>query len=215
MPTLRIIIADDHPVFLAGLKTVVDTEPDIEIVGQASDGDEALRMLEELRPDIAVLDIGMPKIDGVGLLTEVQQRRLPVQVIFMTMYRERKLYDKGMELGLRGYVLKDSASSDLIEAIRTVASCQKFVSPGLLQHFTERQSKSGEMRMSAEQLSASEIRILSLIAEYKTSREIADTLYISPRTVETHRTNICTKLGLQGRHALMKYALSFFEDRSS
>lgn len=215
MPTLRIIIADDHPVFLAGLKTVVDTEPDIEIVGQASDGDEALRMLEELRPDIAVLDIGMPKIDGVGLLTEVQQRRLPVQVIFMTMYRERKLYDKGMELGLRGYVLKDSASSDLIEAIRTVASGEKFVSPGLLQHFTERHSKSGEMRMSAEQLSASEIRILSLIAEYKTSREIADTLYISPRTVETHRTNICTKLGLQGRHALMKYALSFFEDRSS
>ena len=207
MPTLRIIIADDHPVFLAGLKTVVDTEPDIEIVGQASVGDEALRMLEELRPDIAVLDIGMPKIDGVGLLTEVQQRRLPVQVIFMTMYRERKLYDKGMELGLRGYVLKDSASSDLIEAIRTVASGEKFVSPGLLQHFTERQSKSGEMRMSAEQLSASEIRILSLIAEYKTSREIADTLYISPRTVETHRTNLMQKLDLHSTAEIVLYAV--------
>ena len=132
MSNLRIIIADDHPVFLAGLKTVVDGEPDIEIVGQASDGDQALKMLEDLRPDIAVLDIGMPKIDGVGLLTEAQKRRLPVQVIFMTMYRERKLYDKGMELGLRGYVLKDSASSDLIEEIRTVASGEKFVSPDLL-----------------------------------------------------------------------------------
>lgn len=215
MSNLRIIIADDHPVFLAGLKTVVDGEPDIEIVGQASDGDQALKMLEDLRPDIAVLDIGMPNIDGVGLLTEAQKRRLPVQVIFMTMYRERKLYDRGMELGLRGYVLKDSASSDLIEAIRTVASGKKFVSPDLLEHFTENRSKSGQIRATSEQLSASEMRILSLIAEYKTSREIADTLFISPRTVETHRTNICTKLGLQGRHALMKYALSLFESRST
>lgn len=211
MQKIRIIIADDHPVFLAGLKTVVDAEPDIEIVGQASDGDRALQLLEEFRPDIAVLDIGMPQIDGVGLLAEIQKQQMPVSVIFMTMYRERKLYDRGMELGLRGYVLKDSASSDLIEAIRTVISGEKFVSPDLLSHFTESRSKSGERRATQQQLSVSEMRILSLIAEYKTSREIADTLYISPRTVETHRTNICTKLGLQGRHALMKYALSLFE----
>lgn len=209
------MIADDHPVFLAGLRTVVELEDDIEIVGQAADGEEALRMVKDLRPDIAILDIGMPKIDGVGLLTEIQKQQLPVSVIFMTMYRERKLYDRGMELGLRGYVIKDSASSDLIEAIRTVVAGDKFVSPDLLSHFTENRSKSGEVKATEEQLSASEMRILSLIAEYKTSREIADTLYISPRTVETHRTNICTKLGLQGRHALMKYALSLFENRSS
>ena len=215
MSIIRIIIADDHPVFLAGLRTVVESAADIEIVGQAADGEQALQMLQDLRPDIAVLDIGMPKIDGVGLLTEIDRQRLPVSVIFMTMYRERKLYDRGMELGLRGYVLKDSASSDLIEAIRTVVSGEKFVSPELLSHFTENRSKSGEFKSTEQQLSASEMRILSLIAEYKTSREIADTLYISPRTVETHRTNICTKLGLQGRHALMKYALSRFENRSS
>lgn len=215
MQKISIIIADDHPVFLAGLKTVVDAESDIEIVGQASDGDQALRLLEEFRPDIAVLDIGMPKIDGVGLLTEIQKQKMPVKVIFMTMYRERKLFDRGMELGLRGYVLKDSASSDLIEAIRTVIAGEKFVSPDLLSHLTESRSRSGEIKATEQQLSASEMRILSLIAEYKTSREIADTLYISPRTVETHRTNICTKLGLQGRHALMKYALSLFENSSS
>ena len=215
MSKLRIIIADDHPVFLAGLKTVVDGEPDIEIVGEASDGERALQMLEKHRPDIAVLDIGMPKVDGVGLLIEIRNRQIPVSVIFMTMYRERKLFDRGMELGLRGYVLKDSASSDLIDAIRTVSAGEKFVSPELLSYFTENRSKSGETRAGEQQLSASEMRILSLIAEYKTSREIADTLYISPRTVETHRTNICTKLGLQGRHALMKYALSLFENRSS
>ncbi|HQU90893.1 MAG TPA: response regulator transcription factor [Pyrinomonadaceae bacterium] len=215
MPKIRIIIADDHPVFLAGLKTVVDAESDIQIVGQASDGNQALQMLEELRPDMAVLDIGMPKIDGVGLLTEIRKRQMSVGVIFMTMYRERKLYDRGMELGLLGYVLKDSASSDLIEAIRTVVAGDRFVSPDLLSHFTESRSRSGEIRATQQQLSASEMRILSLIAEYKTSREIADTLYISPRTVETHRTNISTKLGLQGRHALMKYALSLFEKKSS
>ncbi|MEQ1762697.1 MAG: response regulator transcription factor [Pyrinomonadaceae bacterium] len=215
MSIIRIIIADDHPVFLAGLRTVVESEADIEIVGQAADGEQALRMLQELRPDVAVLDIGMPKVDGIGLLTEIQRQRLPVSVIFMTMYRERKLYDRGIELGLRGYVLKDSASDDLIEAIRTVAAGEKFISPELLSHFTESRTKSGERRATEQQLSASEMRILSLIAEYKTSREIADTLYISPRTVETHRTNICTKLGLQGRHALMKYALSLFENRSS
>jgi DNA-binding NarL/FixJ family response regulator len=215
MANLRIMIADDHPVFLAGLKTVVDGEPDIEIVGQAADGEQAMKILEQEQPDLAILDIGMPKIDGVGLLTEINSRKMPIKVIFMTMYRERKLYDKGIELGLRGYVLKDSASSDLIEAIRTVAAGERFVSPDLLQHFIESKSKSGEIRATSENLSASEMRILSLIAEYKTSREIADALFISPRTVETHRTNICTKLGLQGRHALMKYALSLFEDRSS
>ena len=209
------MIADDHPVFLAGLRTVVESERDIEIVGEAADGEQALGMLKDLRPDIAILDIGMPKIDGVGLLTEIQKQRLPVRVIFMTMYRERKLYDRGMELGLRGYVIKDSASSDLIEAIRTVVAGEKFVRPELLLHFSESRSKSGEFKATEGQLSASELRILSLIAEYKTSREIADTLYISPRTVETHRTNICTKLGLQGRHALMKYALSLFGNRSA
>lgn len=215
MSKVRIIIADDHPVFLAGLRAVVDAEPDIEVVGEASDGEQALKMLCDLHPDVAVLDIGMPKVDGIGLLTEIERRRLQVRVIFMTMYRERKLYDRGMELGLQGYVMKDSASSDLIEAIRTVMAGNRFVSPDLLSHFTESRSRSGEKRVTAEQLSASEMRILSLIAEYKTSREIADTLFISPRTVETHRTNICTKLGLQGRHALMKFALSLFENRSS
>ena len=215
MSKIRIIIADDHPVFLAGLRTVVDVEPDIQIVGEAADGGEALSMVKELLPDIAVLDIGMPKIDGIGLLTEFERERIAIKVIFMTMYRERKLYDRGLELGLCGYVLKDSASSDLIEAIRTVAAGERFVSPDLLSYFTENRSRSGEVKTPSEQLSVSEMRILSLIAEYKTSREIADTLFISPRTVETHRTNICNKLGLQGRHALMKYALSRLEQGSS
>ena len=215
MSKIRIIIADDHPVFLAGLRTVVDVEPDIQIVGEAADGGEALSMVKELLPDIAVLDIGMPKIDGIGLLTEFEREPIAIKVIFMTMYRERKLYDRGLELGLCGYVLKDSASSDLIEAIRTVAAGERFVSPDLLSYFTENRSRSGEVKTPSEQLSVSEMRILSLIAEYKTSREIADTLFISPRTVETHRTNICNKLGLQGRHALMKYALSRLEQGSS
>lgn len=211
MNKIRIIIADDHPVFLAGLRTVVESETDIEIVGQASDGDVALRMIKELQPDIAVVDIGMPKLDGIGILAEIERRRFPVKVVFMTMYRERKLYDRGMEMGLSGYVLKDSASSDLIEAVRSVQAGERFVSPDLLSHFNESRSRSGEIRITAEQLSASEMRILSLIAQYKTSRQIADALYISPRTVETHRTNICQKLGLAGRHALMKYALNLFE----
>jgi DNA-binding NarL/FixJ family response regulator len=211
MSKIRVIIADDHPVFLAGLQTVVESEPDIEIVGRASDGDEALKLIKVLAPDVGVVDIGMPKLDGVAILAEVGRQRLSTKIIFMTMYRERKLYDRGMEMGLSGYVLKDSASSDLIEAIKSVASRKKFVSPDLLSYFTENRSKSGETRTSSEHLSASEMRVLSLIAQYKTSRQIADALYISPRTVETHRTNICQKLGLAGRHALMKYALSLFE----
>lgn len=211
MSKTRIIIADDHPVFLAGLRAVVESEPDIEIVGEASDGDRALTMVKELRPDVAVVDIGMPKLDGIALLAETERQRLSTRVIFMTMYRERKLYERGMAMGLSGYVLKDSASSDLIEAIKSVRSGERFVSPDLLSYFTENQSRTGELRSTTEQLSASEMRILSLIAQYKTSRQIADALYISPRTVETHRTNICQKLGLAGRHALMKYALTLFE----
>ncbi len=211
MSAIRIIIADDHPVFLAGLRSVVEIESDIEIVGEATDGSHALTLVTELRPDIAVLDIGMPKIDGIEVMTEIDRLKIPVGVIFMTMYREEKLYKRGMDLGLRGYVLKDGALSELIEAIRTVAEGDKFVSPELLSHFEDARSRSSEVKGDPEQLSASELRILSLIAEYKTSREIADELFISPRTVETHRTNICSKVGLHGRHALMKYALSRFE----
>lgn len=211
MSAIRIIIADDHPVFLAGLRSVVEIESDIEIVGEATDGSHALSLVKELRPDIAVLDIGMPKIDGIEVMTEIDRLKLPVGVIFMTMYREEKLYKRGMDLGLRGYVLKDGALSELIDAIRTVAAGDKFVSPELLSHFEDVRSRSDEIKREPEQLSASELRILALIAEYKTSREIADELFISPRTVETHRTNICTKVGLHGRHALMKYALSRFE----
>lgn len=206
---ITLVLADDHPVFLAGLRKVLEAESNIEILGEAADGEAALDLLIAEKPQIAVVDIGMPKLDGIRLLQEANKLSLPVAVIFMTMYRERKLFDRGMEIGLRGYVLKDSASEDLIKAVNEVAHGKTFVSPELREYLARGELDVVEgQRSKAAHLSASELRVLALIAEYKTSKEIADELFVSPRTVETHRTNICLKLGLKGRHALMKYALS-------
>src|SRR5262245_44669145 len=206
-----ILIADDHPVFLRGLRQVIEGEPDLVIVAESHDGENALTRIHELKPDIAVVDIAMPQLDGLGLVRVLADEKFPVQVVLLTMYREKRLFDRALALGVRGYVLKDSAVGDIINAIRAVAGGEHFVSPALTTYLVESSrrptSNSGKAGHPLGDLSRSELRVLELIAEYKTSKEIAGELCISPRTVDTHRTHICQKLGLHGNHALMKFAL--------
>ena len=208
---LTIVIADDHPVFRHGLREIIQAERGFKVVGEAGDGEEALEMIRKLRPAIAVLDVSMPKLDGLEVSRQLTGEGPAVGVILVTMYREQKLFTRALEAGVRGYVLKDSAATDIISCIKAVAAGQNYASPELTTFLVNqvRQAETGELpRSDLAALTATELRILALLADYKTSKEIAVDLFISPRTVDTHRNHICQKLDIHGSHALMKFALA-------
>jgi DNA-binding NarL/FixJ family response regulator len=206
-----IVIADDHPVFRFGLRQIIEAEPGLDVVGEADQGETARDLIQKVRPAIAILDVAMPKLDGLALARALQKEQIPVKIILVTMYREEKLFKKALEAGVKGYVLKDSAASDIISCIKAVAAGQNYTSPELTTYLVNRIGQVDavrEPRSGVETLTATELRVLALLAEYKTSKEIAQELFVSPRTVETHRNNICQKLGIHGSHALMKFALA-------
>jgi DNA-binding NarL/FixJ family response regulator len=213
---LRIVIADDHPVFRLGLRQIIEEEPGFEVVGEAGDGLAAIGMIRTLRPAIAILDIAMPQSDGLVVARQLLADELSVEIVFVTMFREEKLFTKALEAGVKGYVLKDSAAADIVSCIKAVAAGQHYASPGLTTYLVERvrRAAADAPRSGVEDLTPTERRVLSLIADYKTSKAIAEELFISPRTVDTHRNNICQKLGIHGSHALMKFALGQKESSS-
>jgi len=206
---IGIVIADDHPVFRHGLRQVIDAEQDLTVLGEAGDGETALKMIQSLNPKIAILDIAMPGLDGLALARRIQSDNTAVKIILVTMYREERLFREAVIAGIKGYVLKDSAATDIISCIKAVAEGQNYTSPEFTTYLVSRmrQAEASSVPTGLEDLTVTERRVLSLIAEYKTSKEIAQELFISPRTVETHRNNICQKLGVHGSHALMKFAL--------
>lgn len=207
---IRILLADDHPIVRHGLRQSIQEEPDLQIVAEAGDGRAALQLIEELNPQIAVLDIAMPGLDGFAVAREVFTHHLPVELIFLTAHREESLFDKALELGVKGYVLKESVMSDIVSSIRAVASGQHYTSPLMTSYLVNRRRREADTDKRAlglNDLTPSELRILKLIADSKSSKEIAEALFISYHTVETHRKNICEKLNLHGSHALVKFAL--------
>jgi DNA-binding NarL/FixJ family response regulator len=216
-PEVTIIIADDHPIVRQGLRQAIEREKDFKIVAEAADGRTALEQLQALAPEIAILDADMPRLDGFGVLRELVRQSLPVKVIFLTIHSEEEFFRHAVELGALGYVLKDSAVTDVVNSIRAVASGHHYTSPAMTSYLMTRRKRAATLtreKPSLEDLTPTERRILLLIAEYKTSTEIAKALFVSPRTVETHRTNICNKLDLHGKHALMKFALSHRDELS-
>ncbi|MDM7923919.1 MAG: response regulator transcription factor [Pyrinomonadaceae bacterium] len=211
---ITVVAADDHPLFLDGLKQAIREDKGIEMLAESRDGETALENIRRRRPDVAVVDISMPKLDGLELLQTVVQEKIPVSIIFLTMYREKRLFDRALELGVLGYLLKDSVATDIVRAIYTVSKGNHFISPAMTQYLVDTGKRPGTANGSSNgvaALSPAERKVLALIAEYKTSRQIAEELFISPRTVETHRTHICQKLGLQGNHALIRFAVSHKE----
>jgi DNA-binding NarL/FixJ family response regulator len=201
---IRVLIADDHPIVRQGLRQSIHDEPDLQIVGEAGDGKTALRLIQELLPGIAVLDIAMPQMDGFAVAAEVFNRNLNVDLVFLTAHREESLFKRALELGIRGYVLKESVMSDIVASIRAVAAGQTYISPMLAGYLIDRR----ETPVSGlGALTQAELRILKLIAGGKSSKEIAAELFISYYTVETHRKNICERLGLRGAHALVRFAV--------
>ena len=209
MKEIRIIIADDHPIVRQGLQLALASDTSLLVVAEAGDGQTALAQIESLQPDVAILDINMPVLDGFDVARALCEKSLATAIIFLTIHREEDLFQAALDLGVRGYVLKDAAITDLVAGIRAVASGGHYTSPSLTSHLiNNRRSSAHQPLPSLSDLTPTERRILRLIADYLTSKQIAEQMNISYRTVETHRTNICTKLELHGSHALMKFSLA-------
>jgi len=207
---IRIIIADDHPIVRKGLRQVIEADARLKVLAEADDGAAALTLIEDLQPDIAVLDVDMPKMDGFAVARDMQKRRLLTKIVFLTIHSEEDLFQAAMDLGANGYILKDSAVFDIVNGIKAVAEGQFYVTAALTSFLLQRRKAAQNFAAqtpSINLLTATERRILQLIADYKSSKEIADELFIHFRTVENHRNNICRKLDLRGHNALLKFAL--------
>jgi DNA-binding NarL/FixJ family response regulator len=203
---LQVVIADDHELIRRGFRDLIREDPAFKVVAEYRNGREALAGIESLEPDLAVLDVAMPGLNGLQVTEEIHRRHLPVQPIILTMHDNREFFEEAMRCGVRGYVLKDRAVSELVECLHAVGEGQFYISASIsnyLVQFLQTQATIPELRL----LTRTEIRILKLVAQARTSKEIADQLFISPRTVETHRHNICRKLNLNGSHKLLQFAM--------
>jgi DNA-binding NarL/FixJ family response regulator len=211
MSPIRIVIADDHPIFREGLKKIIERDPQFTVIGEAEDGDGAIARLIELQPDVAVLDLDMPGQDGFAVVRAAQAARLAVKIILLTMHNNETVFNSALDLGIAGYVLKDGAIVEIVQGIRAVAAGQNYISPVLSTHLLNRANRAtnlAQQKPGINDLTPTERRVLKLIAAEKTSKEIAAELFISVRTVEHHRAHICEKLDLRGFNALVKFAIT-------
>jgi DNA-binding NarL/FixJ family response regulator len=209
--SIKIVMADDHPIVLQGFRKMIETDHSLFIVGEAGNGETALEMILEHQPTVAVLDIDMPKMDGFEVVRELQKKKMMIEIIFLTMHSEEELFQAAMDLNVKGYILKDGAVSDIVAAIKSVAAGRPFISPALSALLLKRRRRIEELEREQpglHLLTATEKRILKLIADDKTSKEIGEELFISHRTVETHRLNISRKLDLHGSLTLVKFAVA-------
>lgn len=205
---VTVLIADDHPVFQRGLREIIESDEGLEVVAAVGDGATAVAELRRLQPNVAVLDVDMPKLDGLGVLATVREELLPTKIVLLTMYKEERFLNSALDSGVSGYVVKDSAIEEITTAIRAAAIGENFVSPALTNLLFNRLKKGTLLTSPLDSLTTSERRVLKLVAEAKTSQQIADELFISVRTVDHHRANICSKLDLEGKNALLTYALT-------
>lgn len=201
---MRILLADDHPMFSQGLKALLEREG-FEVVGQAEDGHNAVRMARKLDPDVAVLDLGMPLLNGVDAAREMHRRAPRTHTILLTMYEEDAYVLEALQAGIRGYVLKAQASSDLVGAIRQVMRGTIYLSPGISETVVNAYIHKSEV--SPDPLTQRERQVLQLVAEGKTTKEIAGILGVSVKTAESHRTRTMQKLGIHQTAGLVRYAI--------
>lgn len=213
-----VLLADDHPVVSYGLRQALDATSDFQVVAEVRDGEAALAALRQHQPKMAVLDIDMPRLDGFRVAAVAQAEGLPSKIIFLSVYNEAGFLKKALRLDAQGYILKDHAPAEIVNGLRTVAQGLPYFSPAVMEHLLHPGSRpsrvldpSADLSVGLARLTPTEQAILKLIADCRTTKEIASQLFISPRTVETHRANICQKLSLRGNHALTKFALAHRE----
>jgi DNA-binding NarL/FixJ family response regulator len=210
MDKCRIILADDHPLLRQGLKKIIQEYPELDVVAEAGDGMELLRLLPEARPDLIIIDVSMPKLRGIEAIPKIKALLPHVKILVLTMHGDKEYLTQAISAGADGYLLKEDADSELFNAIKTIQQDKMYISPLLAdltrQDWAERCRMKGKP-LAAQTLTPREREIIKLIAEGKTSKEIADILYISFRTAERHRANIMGKFGLKKTADLVKFAI--------
>ncbi|MFA6233378.1 MAG: response regulator transcription factor [Bacteroidota bacterium] len=207
---ITLVIADDHPIVLKGLREEIESDTELKILGEAMDGEMALALIRQHQPQVSILDVGMPRMSGLDVARHLQEDALPTAVIILTVFDDDGIFSKAIDLGVMGYILKDSTALDIIRGIKRVARGDHFISPALtnkLVHPAPAPDSLEEQRLGLHLLTGSERRILRLIAADKSTKEIAEELFISPKTVNSHRTNISSKLHLSGSFSLLRFAM--------
>jgi DNA-binding NarL/FixJ family response regulator len=211
---IKILIADDHPVFRRGLRMIIETDPRLKVVAEAGNGAQAIESIQGLAPQIIVLDVNMPDQTGFDVVRKMRELKIRAEIIFLTMHKDEAIFNTAMDLEAKGYLLKESAIDDIVTGIKTVAEGREFISPQLTSFLFNRSRRTVGLtkeKPTINNLTPTEQRVLKLIAENKTSREIAELLSISYRTIERHRENICNKLEVHGSNSLLKFAIAHKE----
>ena len=210
MKKIRVLLADDHNLIRAGLRLVAEQQPDLTVAGEAADGRQAVAMAHSLKPDVVVMDIGMPVLNGIEAARQIRESLPDTQIVMLSMHSDEGYILRALKAGARAYLLKDSAEADLARAIRAAVEGKSFFSPAvgkvLLEDYMRKLQRTGA-EDSYELLSPREREILQLVAEGKSSKEIAHALSLSVYTVETHRAKIMQKLNLRGIPELILYAV--------
>jgi two-component system response regulator NreC len=210
MAKIRVLLADDHAIVREGVKMILAKEPDFEMVGEAEDGQQALDLVERMKPNVVVMDISMPGMGGIEATQQVKERHPGVNVIALTMHEDESYVFKLLRAGASGYVLKRAAAQDLVQAVRSAAKGEAFLYPSVARKVVEdylKRVETGEERERYDGLTEREKEILTHIAQGLSNQQIAQKLYISIKTVQTHRAHILEKLGLHDRTELVRYAI--------
>jgi len=202
----RILIADDHGIVRGGLKLLLERQPDIEVVGEAADGAEAVERALALRPDLAILDVSMPLLTGIQATHEIKRHAPEIDVLVLSMHDDERYVFEALKAGASGYVLKREADQDLVDAVRSVTRGEPFLTNAATETLV-REWMADETTGPREPLSQREQEVLKLIAEAHTNRAIGEILHLSEKTVESHRGNILRKLGMRDRVELVRYAI--------
>jgi two-component system response regulator NreC len=208
---IRVLIADDHAIVREGVRMILSAHPEIQVVGEASTGDQAVAMAEALRPDVTVMDISMPGMNGIEATQQIRQKASEVNVLALTMHEDDHYVFQLLRAGASGYVLKRAAATDLVDAVRASSRGEAFLYPSVartvVQDYLRRLERGEAERRPYDGLTQREREVLALIAEGNTNQQIAGRLFISIKTVQTHRAHIFEKLGLHDRTELVRYAI--------
>jgi len=207
---VRIVIAEDHTILREGLKSLLSSNPDFEIIGEAEDGREAIRCVEKFKPDLILMDLSMPRINGLDAIKEIKKRFSETKILVLTVHKTEEYILATLKAGADGYILKDSTHAELVLAVKNVLSGKHYISPGISEKVIEgylEGKKALKTKSSWETLTQREREILKLIAEGYKNKEIGDYLCISPKTVEKHRANLMEKLDLHNVQALTTFAI--------
>ena len=205
-----VLIAEDHPIFRRGLIDLIESDGVYEIVCKTDNGADALSSLIKCKPDVAILDISLPEMSGLDVVEKAKKENLKIKFIILTMYTDKEYFNKAMDLGVEGYILKENTEDNLLEGLKAVLSGNSYVSPMLSTYLLDKvrsASHSAQAHPTLKDLTPAEFNIVRLISENMTSKEIAKELFISHKTVENHRTNICAKLELKGKNQLIRFAV--------